>query len=177
MQKIFFLMAVETFVLLLAGCVPQMYEQRQIASVHAVGVVGGAKSRDEGNAQIESTLRGLTTLFERRGFHASLQSWARQHGKQYNYGYYLSGERIYGENFTYGPISHVLVQCLVDIDRKKAKLLFFEEEWPMKSHQFPLPEHDRQHVRETARAVADYLRQNLPSHKVELSFNTKINGD
>ena len=137
MLKTFLLLPAEIGVLLLAGCVPQMYEQRQIASVHAVGVVGGAVSRDEGNAQIESTLGGLTTLFQRRGFHASLQAWARQHGKQYNYGYYLSGERIYGENFTYGPIGHVLVQCLVDVDRKKAKLLFLEEEWPMKRQRAP----------------------------------------
>ena len=174
MAKSFLLITNGLCALVSAGCVPQMYEQRQIASIRAVGVVGDRTSRDEGNQHIESTLAGLTTLFQKHGFHASLQEWARKHGKQYNYGYYLTGERIYGENFTYGPVEHVLVQCLVDIDRKKAKLLFLEEEWPMKSHQFPFPERDRQHVRETARAAADYLRRQLPSHTVELSFDTKI---
>jgi hypothetical protein len=174
MAKNFLLVPTGMCVLVLAGCVPQMYEQRQIACIRAVGVVGDGASRNEGDRQIESTLAGLTALFQKHGFHASMQAWARQHGKRYNYGYYLTGERIYDENFTYGPVQHVLVQCLVNIDRKKAKLLFLEEEWPIKSHQFPLSERDRQHVRGAARAAADYLRRQLPSHTVELSFDAKI---
>jgi hypothetical protein len=161
--------------MVLAGCVPRGPEERQIASIHAAGIVGGGASRVEGNRQIESTLTGLTALFRERGFQTSLQPWAREHGKQFNYGYYLTGERIYTDNFTYKKsVEHVLVQTLVSIDRKTAKLDFMENEWPMDSHRFPLPERDRQHVRETARAAADYLRQHLPSHQVELSFETKI---
>jgi hypothetical protein len=174
----FLILTAAVCALVLAGCVPQGPEERQIASIHGVGIVGSGVSRDEGNAQIESTLAGLTTLFREHGFHASLQEWARKHGHQYQYGYYLTGERLYGDNFTYRPIAEpVLVQCLVSIDRKNAKLLILENEWPMKSHVFPLPERDRQHVRETARAAADYLRRHLSSHNVELSFDTNISRD
>ena len=173
-REIVLTFTVTTCALVLVGCVPQGYEQRQIASIHVPGVVGSSPSQAEGNRQIESTLAGLTALFRERGFHASLQAWAREHGKQFNYGYYLTGERLYTDNFTYGPVQHVLVQCLVSIDRKKASLLLLEEEWPLKSHQFPLPERDRQQVRETARAAADFLRRRLPSHDVGLSFEAKI---
>ena len=169
-----FLLLTAAGVLAFTGCVPRGPEERQIASIHAVGVVGGGASRDEGNRQIESTLAGLTELFRAHGFHESLQAFAREHGKQYSYGYYLTGERLYGDNFTYKPIEHVLVQTLVSIDRKTAKLQFMENEWPMDSHVFPMPERDRQHVRETAHAAADYLRRHLPSHNVELSFDTKV---
>jgi len=154
----------------LSGCVPEI-QQHEIASIHAVGITGGHSARDETHQQIESILDGLSRLFRKRGFSAPLESWARNHGKRYEYGYYLSGERIYGNSYVYSGVKDTIVQCTVSIDRQKASLQFTEMEYPRKSGRFPMPESQRKHVRDTARIVADYLRQRVPTHEVQVSID------
>jgi hypothetical protein len=160
-----------TIVLALALCSCEFgYDQHQIASIHAVGITGNARL-DVAYQQIESTRDGLTTVFRQHGFTCPGESWAHSHGKRYEYGYYLTGERTYGVGYLYEAVHHPIVQCVVGIDRKKATLTFTESEWPIGSHAFPLSEQHRQHVRDTARAAADYLRRHLPSHDVQVSID------
>jgi len=146
------------------------YDQHQIASIHAVAVTGNTHL-DSAYREIEYTLDGLTDVFRQHGFTYFNERWAHSHGKRYDYGYYLSGERTYGLSYVYGAVQHPIVQCVVGIDRKKVTLTFMESEWPIGSHAFPLSEQRRQHVRDTARAAADYLRRHLPSHNVQVSID------
>jgi hypothetical protein len=155
---------------LLSGCLP-VYEQHQIASIHAAGVVGNGVAGDAAYNHIESTLDGLSAIFKKRGFTAPLEQRTQRHGKRYEYGYYLTGERTYGNGFVYSGVKGTIVQCSVEIDRKKASLRFIESEWPQKSGIFPMTESQRQYIRETARIVADYLRRTLPSHSVQTSID------
>jgi hypothetical protein len=155
---------------LLTGCLP-VYEQQQIASIQAVGVVGRGITGDAAYTHIESTLDGLSAIFRKRGFTAPLEQWAHKHGKRYEYGYYLTGERTYGNGYVYSGVKGSIVQCTVEIDRKKASLHFSESEWPQKSGVFPMSESQRQYIRETARIVADYLRRTLPSHDVQVTID------
>jgi len=157
--------------LILVSCSPA-FESRQIASIHAVGVTGPGRL-DQAYAQIESTLDGLTAVFQREGFDWPGKNWAHTHGKKYEYGWYLTGERTYGIGYVYRPAEHSFAQCTVEINRKTVRLTFFESEWPFKSGQFPLTNGQREHIRHTARIAADYLRQKLPSHDVQISFEEK----
>ena len=157
--------------LTMIGCSPA-FESRQIASIHAVGVTGPARL-DRAYTQIESTLDGLTAIFQREGFDWPGKNWAHAHGKKYEYGWYLTGERTYGIGYVYRPAERSFAQCTVEINRKTAKLTFFESEWPFKSGRFPLTNEQREHIRRTARFAAEYLRQKLPSHDVQISFEEK----
>ena len=156
--------------LLLASC-SIAYDQHQIAVIHAVGVTGPGASLDVSYREIESTLDGVTSILRKAGFQWTTEDWTHSHGKRYDYGYYLTGERVYNMGFLYSAVEHPYVQCIVEINRKNATLRFFESEWPFGSHGFPLSEPVRQHVRDTARVTGDYLRRHLPSHDVQVSID------
>jgi hypothetical protein len=156
--------------LLLSSC-EFAYEQHQIAAIHAVGIVGSDVQIDAGYRSIESVLDGLTAVFAQNGFIWPGAAWAHRQGKRYEYAYYLTGERVYELSYVYQAVQHPIVQCSVQIDRKKVSLRFEESEWPLHSHIFPLTEENRQHVGATARIVGDYLRRHLPSHNVEVSID------
>lgn|SRR5262249_35085170 len=158
------------FALLLSGCT-LAYDQHQIASIHVAGVTGSGASRDTSYREIESTLDGLTAVFRQRGFTAPLEAWTHQHGKRYDYAYYLTGERVYSNSYVYSGVRDTIVQCIVEIDRKKASLRFTESEWPRKSGIFPMSEDERQHIRGTAGLVGAYLREQLPSHNVHVAID------
>jgi hypothetical protein len=154
----------------LVSCLP-VYQTRQIAAIHAVGVTGGQPAGDAAYRTIESTLDGVSAIFRRRGFTTPLETFARSRGKRYEIAYYLTGERLYSDSYLYSKAQEGNGQCTLEIDRKTAVLRFSEAEWPRKSGIFPMSERQRQYMRDTARIVADYLRQNLPSHYVEVSFD------
>ena len=153
--------------LVLGGCLPH-YEQHQIASIRAVGVTGERERGDAAYRDIESTMDGLVAIFRQRGFTDPLEARTRREGKRYRYAYHLSGERTYQNGYVYSGWKQSLVQCTVEIDRRKAVLRFGESEGPRQSGSFPLPESQRQHVRDTARLAAEYLRRTLPSHRAEI---------
>ena len=134
-------------------------------------MTGTRPAGDDAYQQIETTLDGISAIFRQRGFTAPLESWAHRHGKRYDYGYYLTGERLYGNGYVYSGVQDTIVQCTVEIDRKKASLRFIESEWPRKSGVFPMSESQRQYIRDTARLIGVYLRQHLPSHDVEVSID------
>jgi hypothetical protein len=160
---------------IVAGCLFTMNAcsiapaSRQIAYIHAVGITGNVR-HDQEYTEMESILDGLTAIFAREGFRWPGKDWAQAHGKRYDYGWYLSGERVYSLSYVFEPTKDSFVQCTVGIDRKKATLKFFESESPFKSGRFPMTKKNRQHVRATARVVADYLRRRLPSHDAQISF-------
>lgn len=157
-------------IVLLGGCLP-VYQQHEIASIRAVGVTGAVPAGDDAYRQIESTLDGLSVIFRDRGFTSPIETWLHQHGKRYDYGYYLTGERLYSDGYVYSGVHDTIAQCTVEIDRKTASLRFIESEWPRKSGVFPMAERQRQHMRDTARLVGDYLRKRLPSHDVQVSID------
>lgn len=157
--------------LMLVSCSP-MLETRQIASIYADGVTSSGRLSDA-YTQIESTLDGLTEILRKEEFYWHGKEWAEAHGKKYDYGWFLTGEREYTLGYTYRPSEHSFAQCTVGINRKTAKLTFFESEWPFESGQFPMSEIHREHIRHSARIAADYLRRKLPSHNVQISFEQK----
>lgn len=156
---------------LLLGSCTFAYDQHEIATIHAAGVTGRGNSLDASYREIENTLGGLTVVLHHAGFESTTQEWARSQGKRYEYGYYLTGERVYDMGFLYRAIEHPFVQCTGEINRKSVSLQFSESEWPFGSHEFPLSERVRQHVRDTARLAGDYLRSRLPSHDVQISID------